>query len=590
MPLRDKVQHVIVLMLENRSFDHLLGFVPGVGELTGAESNPFEGADVAVSDAASHVLEVDPDHSHDAVQQQLFHGVAPGGEPLNRGFVESFAARVASTGKAVDPRAIMRCFPTARVPVLARLAQEFVTCRRWFASAPGETWPNRNYAHAATSHGQVDIKLDFYTDRTIFELLAQQGRSWRIYHDGPAQTWAFPRLWIQPWRHRFKKVDRLFKAIDKDELDHYSFVEPDHGLTPWDRTSSNQHPSNNTDPRRKGADFLAAEKLIADVYEALRARPAVFLKTLLVVTYDEHGGFFDHVPPRPTTPPGDHVWHEGQADEFRFDRLGVRVPTLLISPWLAPGVDDRVFDHSSVVMSLRQLFAPGSLPLTRRDAEANGFHDLPTLAHARDPLPVVHPAEARGLVERMVLKEMAAEEAVAPQALDAFQESLVGLTEEVDRKLSEEAAGGPPAEPAALWAAQPRVQGRFRTGRELGAYLEYVTQRLHAAVDERALDLVDSHGRLVEQPDAGRIDAAFAEAALTPGPRGHASLQNGHGLVARIEADGLVRRIDLETGAEEVVTAPAAHAPAGGGVVAAAAPASPARLALRALGRADLAP
>ena len=594
--LGDKVQHVIVLMLENRSFDHMLGFVPGVGELTGAESNPSDWGPINVSADAEFVLPVGPDHSHVGIMRQLADG--------NQGFVHAYTAAVAEArSKLKDPadlpadleRWVMRCFAPARVPVLGTLAKEFVTFRRWFASVPGETWPNRNYAHAATSHGQVDIKFQPYFDRTIFELLGKNDRSWRIYHDGPAQAWAFPKLWVAFWRHRFKGMDKLFAAIDQDQLDSYSFVEPDHGLLPTDKTSNNQHPDNNTVAPQTGLDFLAAEKLIAAIYERLRANPAVFEKTLFLVTYDEHGGFYDHVPPPKADPPDKHVWQKGTA-RFDFDRLGVRVPAVLVSPWLDPAVlDEPEFDHGSIVASLRALFAPGAKPLTRRDAAAKTFLDLPVRPTPRTNLPAVIPVPLPPEPARkMAIKALGAPVLAAEFELDGFQQSLVSLTEAVNRRLDAETN---PAVRRSRTGALPErlpspatVRRRFRSHEELAEYMDYVTRRFHRSIDLSALELTDAEGRVIVRPDRATVERAFGRVGAVGAPgapsprRGKVSLRTANDLVVVAEPTGELKRIDLETGAEESVGGVPARAP---GAAAVAGPAL-AQAALAAIGRTDL--
>jgi phospholipase C len=596
--LGDKVQHVIVLMLENRSFDHLLGFVPGVGELTGAESNPSDGGPVNVSPTADYVLPVGPDHSHAGIMSQLANG--------NQGFVYAYAAAVAKARSKRKPddlpadleRWVMRCFSPARVPVLGTLAQEFVTLQRWFASVPGETWPNRNYAHAATSHGQVDIKFQPYVDRTIFELLGKNDRSWRIYHDGPAQAWAFPKLWVAFWRHRFKGMDKLFAAIDRDELDHYSFVEPDHGLLPFDKTSNNQHPDNNIVARQTGLDFLAAEQLIAAIYERLRANPAVFEKTLFLITYDEHGGFYDSVPPPAAVPPDRHVWQKGAA-RFGFDRLGVRVPAVLVSPWLdSAALDEPVFDHSSIVASLRALFAPGAQPLNKRDAAAKTFLGLPVRQTPRTNLPAVIPAPLPSEPARkMAIKALGAPVLAAEFELDGFQQSLVSLTEAVNRRLDAETN---PAVRRSRTGALPErlpspatVRRRFRSHEELAEYMDYVTRRFHRSIDLSALELTDAEGRVIDRPDRATVERAFGRvgavgAVGAPGApgarRGKVSLRTANDLVVVAEPTGELKRIDLETGAEESLGVAPARAR---GAAVAAGPAL-AEAALAAIGRTDL--
>ena len=182
------------------------------------------GPAVAASPDAKLVLPAGPDHSHDAVMQQL--ALTLTGAPRNRGFVRSYerkgrgldapafggllgpfanwARRLSGGGgQAVKGRGplAMACQPPENVPVLARLAREFAVCSRWFCSVPGETWPNRNFAHAATSDGQTQIEIRPYTNRTIFELLEDHEVDWRIYYDDTPQVWAFPALWDTPERH-----------------------------------------------------------------------------------------------------------------------------------------------------------------------------------------------------------------------------------------------------------------------------------------------------------------------------------------------------------------------------------------------------
>jgi phospholipase C len=525
-----------------------------------------------VTNDAAPYLEVGPDHSHAAALKQL--------GDANRGFVASFVDAVEEARrKALEQgkpapeldvaKKVMRSFDPAGIPVMSMLARRFTVCRRWFASVPGETWPNRNYAHASTSHGQVNIKLGFYWDPTIFERLGDAKRSWRIYHEGPAQTWAFPRLWMPFWRHRFKNIKKLYKTIEKDELDNYSFVEPDHGLLPYDKTSNSQHPGNNTDAAAQGRDFVAGEKLIADIYAALRANPKVFRKTLFIITYDEHGGLYDHKVPPAGVQPDDDVWTGSAGETFSFDRLGVRVPAILISPWLPAQVidDQRIFDHSSIVKSLRKMWKPEIPALTRRDASdaVATFHDLPALAAERTDLPEVSPLPLPDDTTRSVTLRAAGP--AAPEAnagLDGFQESLVALADNVSRTLDEEGSrvSGPDTRSAAgtatpSWSADPaEVAARFGTSRELREYMEYVTRRLQAAVDELALDLTDTDGRTIERASGDDVRRAFAAQAATPGARGKVSLRNPHDVVVLLDDAGSLRQVDLETGTEKTLSAP----------------------------------
>jgi phospholipase C len=446
------IDHVVVLCLENRSFDHMLGYLDhpdpafeGLGG--GPHENPGwdGGPSVAASPTATRVLPFGPDHSHDAVMEQLaVTGIGPARHATNTGFAASYERKARGLapptfggllgpllgrifggkpgpGTAGSGRGalVMRCQPPERVPVLSRLALEFAVCDHWFCSVPGETWPNRNFLHAATSDGETNIVLRPYDDRTIFELLEDAGREWRIYHDDTPQAWAFPNLWNTPARHaRWHPVEHFAAEVAAGELPHYTFIEPNHrppfhtldhrpepGAPP--EMGSSQHPENNLvsdaaydtyDDDTVDTDFARAERLTAWVYEALRAHPEVFARTLLVITYDEHGGLFDHVPP-PTDvpPPGDPqpwwtrvlnaLWHRNTA-AFDFTMLGPRVPAVLVSPLIPAGTrDGRVHDHASVPATLRRLFAPDADPLTNRDAWSTPFHDVATLAEPRTDLP-----------------------------------------------------------------------------------------------------------------------------------------------------------------------------------------------------------
>ena len=278
------------------------------------------------------------------------------------GFVASYAPRAAGAAgtRASD---IMRCFSEDHVPVLATLAKEYAVFTRWFASVPGETWPNRNFVHAGTSDGEVDIVKRFYTNDTVFQRLEEAGREkpWTIYHDEVPQAWVFPKLWMRT-RSRFKPMARLYRDIETDQLPTYSFVEPNHGFGPGNGNS--QHPSNNL---TTGESFVGGEQLVASIHNALVAAPSVFAKTLFVLTYDEHGGFFDHEQPVRTTPPAPGM----EKDGFAFDLTGVRVPTVVVSPRIRPGtVVGEPFEHSSIPRTVRRLFAPGSEALSDREAQA----------------------------------------------------------------------------------------------------------------------------------------------------------------------------------------------------------------------------
>ena len=447
-----EIDHVVVLALENRSFDHMLGLLPHPdpafdGLLHGGPyHNPGWGDAPAViaGPGAKPVIPVGPDHGHDSVMAQLgIAGARPPWRPTNTGFVRDYertcqavpykryrgllspifnwrAARKLRAAPHVAGRGplVMLSHAADAVPVLSRLAMEFAVCTRWFASVPGETWPNRNFLHAATSDGETNIDNRFYDNPTIFELLETAGRTWHIYHDDTPQVWAFKSLWDTEERHaNWFQFSAFPEHAAAGELPAYSFIEPNHRppLHELDHdpivgrpdVSDNQHPENNlvSDAAYDAfsstdTDFARGEKLLATVYEALRANPDLFQRTLLLITYDEHGGFFDHVRPpvdvpaptvRPMEGAGARILHfflERNSRAFDFTMLGVRVPAIVVSPLVPRGtVDSAVRDHASVPATLRALFAPEAPALTRRDAWSQPFHGVASLAAPRTDMP-----------------------------------------------------------------------------------------------------------------------------------------------------------------------------------------------------------
>jgi len=391
----EKINHVVVLMLENRSFDHLLGFLgdrfPGqkFEGLSGQESISADprvvGAELVrverASTADAYITSPDPGHEYQDVCLQLYgkDQIEAGSPVTNNGFVCSYGAQEIAEDERPElatAKTIMRCVDPDRVPVLSTLAQEFVVCDHWFSSVPGPTWPNRFFVHAATSGGNVDnpissgiIRSQLWTSsyrmRTIYENLQEAGRSWKIYFHDVAQAFALRNLhpyaadgfeWFYPKAGR----DTSF-LLDAQEgtLPNYSFIEPQYLNAPGS-PANDQHPPH---------DLRYGERLIATVYDALRNNEELWNKCLFVILYDEHGGFYDHISPPATVNP------DGQNAEngFDFTRLGLRVPAILASPWLPRGrVDNAIYDHSSLLATVKKLF---DLPqfLTERDRTANTF-------------------------------------------------------------------------------------------------------------------------------------------------------------------------------------------------------------------------
>ncbi len=363
------IEHIVVLMLENRSFDHMVGFMQSATyQIDGIDAghpptNPVSPHDPTLVQAtpdAPNVLPFDAGHSVPDTNVQLFSNVS--GPPLtgssNQGFVYSYSQQPGVT-TAVAPL-IMKCFAPAALPVLTTLAREFALCTAWYSSVPGPTWPNRFFVHCATSKGFIDNSfLHNYDMPTIFENLSDVEATWKIYsHDFPQAQMLSNIADDADFDKNWDSIGGFKDDAANDTLPNYAFIEPKY--TSFLGEANDQHPPH---------DVQAGEQLIAEVYNAVRDSPG-WNATLLIVVYDEHGGIFDHVLPPATVAPDDHT------SEFGFDRLGLRVPALLISPYISRGrIINTVFDHTSIPAMAKKTFG---LPnyLTKRDAQANTFEHV----------------------------------------------------------------------------------------------------------------------------------------------------------------------------------------------------------------------
>jgi phospholipase C len=374
-------EHFIVLMLENRSFDHLFGYL-GVGDglpRNGA-TNYLKPGDKSSGTFSSRkggdytAIGQGPSHSLKETNMQLFGVTKPSasvaaGAPSLNGFVTSFNTALTYDLKraptANELQQVMNCFDPIQLPVLSTLAQNFVLCDRWFADVPGPTMPNRAFVHAATSQGytyNANWKPKFDCKTLYDRINADPSRSWRsYYHDQDDIVELYPYLKKDATNHVLFESN-FVNDVAGDQLATYSFITPAFMGAPQNPPNSMHAP----------ADVRPAEKLIADVYDALRAQPAVWKKTLLIIVFDEHGGYYDHVPPPATVSPDGIA---GLLDQpflvpFDFKRLGLRVPAILVSPWFKPAVDSTVYSHSTIPGSvIDALKLPGGF-LTERDKQA----------------------------------------------------------------------------------------------------------------------------------------------------------------------------------------------------------------------------
>jgi len=386
------VKHIVVLMMENRSFDQMLGFLEGEGlkvdGLGSAKPNfdrekreykPFEWGSGQTMPPTPPELKpkiLDPCHSPDCVGTQL--------EKDNTGFVKNFAAtRKDENGQQVelDPEFLkvpMGHFGAQHLPVYRHLAHNFCVCDAWHSAVPGDTWPNRLFALAGEESEKVGYKRGFWSgllarvqglpgvkglrDAPLYAVEAftrqLEDRQWRWYSQDPATLRAADGSYRQIRNLNrdnfafFEKTklswneDLLNAALDthdsflddaaKGQLRDVSWIDPNfadlHVLHP---NSNDDHPP---------ADIKAGQALVLEVYEALANSPN-WEDTLLVIVYDEHGGFYDHVAP------------PAVDDGSGYPTLGVRVPALVVGPRVPKMVAHQTFDHTSLIATILRRFA-----------------------------------------------------------------------------------------------------------------------------------------------------------------------------------------------------------------------------------------
>jgi phospholipase C len=414
-------KYIVVLMLENRAFDHMLGYLKRfnnqINGLNGTESvpiypNEINSSRVHVSFNAPFRMTQDAGHSFEATQIELWGSTNKVDPAAMNGFVYELLLSGVPLERAVTP---MQCYNITTLPVLSTLAMEFALFDRWFASHPGPTYPNRLFAYSGTSAGETSKNVQRiiagYPQRSIFEDIYESGKSFRAYFSDVPSVILLRRM-RDYWRY-IKYIDEFYEDVKNGNLKEFSLIDP-RWFDFFDWLENDEHPGGNcgTMPVLDGCpDIRLGEMLLKHIYETLRTSK-YWNDTLLFVYYDEHGGMYDHVPPPQNGVPNP----DGLVSKdppFAFDRLGLRVPAIAISPWINRGTvihepEHGHFEHSSLLGTVRRWLGLKQGPLTKREEWAATFENITAfrdVPRSDCPLTLPLPPNAETMWEKFVKAE-----------------------------------------------------------------------------------------------------------------------------------------------------------------------------------------
>jgi phospholipase C len=306
------IETIVVLCMENRSFDHYFGALSliegrSISGLQGDEVNPDANGDPISVHHLDTYTPANPPHDWDSAHASFDDGA-------NDGFV------IADTGPTQTE--VMGYYVRSQLPILYSLADNYAICDRYFSSVMGPTWPNRFYLHGASSNGKTGNTPTVLFDNVFDWLDDVDASAVNYFHDVPWCTAAYQKIL------GVSRISAFFEAAQKGKLPNYCLIDPQF----YGSGANDDHPDH---------DARLGEALIASVYTALAQSPQ-WRKSLLVISYDEHGGFYDHVPP-PTT----------QDERPEFQQMGFRVPTVVVGPTVRKGcVVSNRFDHTSIIKTL----------------------------------------------------------------------------------------------------------------------------------------------------------------------------------------------------------------------------------------------
>ena len=366
------IKNIVVLMQENRSFDHVLGHLkkynPKIDGLNGNESNPLNPKDpnsprIYVSFDAPDYLGVNPEHSFHSTCKEIWGQDTE----LNPAPMDGFV------WENHQEKQVIQAYNSSTIPVLSHLALEYAVFDRWYSSIPGPTQPNRLMVHSCTSHGRLhdpdwEVWLDGYApQRTIYNDLYDSSKSWKIYFSDFPIALELSRL--RDFPDHIKSILDFHDDAENGKLPDYTFLEP-RWFDFLDWKENDQHPPH----AMKYGEFL-----IKDVYQTLRKSPQ-WNQTLFIILFDEHGGLYDHHSPiQKDVPNPDGL--KSKHPPFDFDRLGVRVPMVMISPWIEKGFVEHEapvnhYDHTSIAHTIRKILELKQPPLTKREAWSGTFEHI----------------------------------------------------------------------------------------------------------------------------------------------------------------------------------------------------------------------
>jgi phospholipase C len=388
-----KIDHIVVLMLENRSFDHMLGYLsllpgeggPGREDIDGLTSpaanyNELEGVRYPIEPFGEDRILTkaqDPCHSGPCVAEQM--------EDDMGGFVANYVSTRDPDGVGPQPGDPMLYQTADNVPVFDFLAGEFAVCDRWFCSVPGSTWPNRIASLAGEAKEESNRTVPLYSYRSFVRSLPGQV-SWRWYSSDPGSLRLVDDDYRVGWEDNFAHVEKptaiqprtLYGDIRNGELPNVAWIDPNFvdlgGLTGAD----DDHPP---------TDVMAAQSFVLKIYSMLRSKRSLWRKTMFVIVYDEHGGFYDHRDPADGLPPE-------FTERAEFGTFGPRVPAIVVSPFVEPGAaygskqdddPDFLYDHTTLIKTILLRFAAGDFSgLPPRVASAAHLGHLLTESEPRD--------------------------------------------------------------------------------------------------------------------------------------------------------------------------------------------------------------